>query len=69
MNSPAEDRARLHARDIKAEYTTMAKFPHAVKLLERAAQSLHDYCADANGDMNDRLGGEIDTFIKEVQSE
>lgn len=64
-----EEYARLHARDIEGEQTAIVQFPYAVKLLERAAQSLHDYCADANGDLNDSLGTEINTFIEEVKKD
>ena len=36
----------------------------AEELLKRAADLLHDYCAEINGDMNDSLGREIEKFLK-----
>jgi hypothetical protein len=43
----------------QAKWETDAK-----ELLKRAADLLHDYCAEINGDMNDSLGSEIDRFLK-----
>jgi hypothetical protein len=38
---------------------------YAVKLLKRAADSLQDYCEQANGDMNDSLAMEIYKALEE----
>lgn len=48
-----------HAGDLKV----------AAKLLRRAADKLHDYCAELNGDMNDSLGSEIEGFIRGLRSD
>lgn len=48
-----------HARDLKA----------AAELLRRAADKLHDYCAELNGDLNDSLGSEIEVFLHGLQSD
>lgn len=37
----------------------------ALALLNRAADCLQSYCANENGDMNDALAMEIETFLKE----
>jgi len=36
----------------------------AKELLKRAADLLHDYCAEIHGDMSDSLGREIERFLK-----
>lgn len=36
----------------------------ARELLQRAADSLQEYCADVNGDMNDSLAMEIYDFLE-----
>lgn len=38
---------------------------NALDLLKRASDSLNDYCAHANGDMNDSLASEIDNYIED----
>lgn len=35
-------------------------------LLQRAADSLHSYCADVNGDMNDSVAMEIGALVKQI---
>jgi hypothetical protein len=64
--SPAEEHAKLHARDIKGEHAAIDNAPRLHALLRRAAQSLQDYCEEVNGDMNDSLAMEIEAFIKGV---
>ena len=39
------------------------------ELLERAADSLHSYCTEINGDMNDGLALEIESFLKDTGTE
>jgi hypothetical protein len=34
------------------------------ELLKRASEKLQDYCTDMNGDLNDSLANEINTFIE-----
>ena len=40
-------------------------YPSMLSLLRRAADSLHEYCSDVNGDMNDSLGTEIENYLEQ----
>lgn len=44
----------------------MSDSEKAKELLKRAADLLHDYCAEVNGDMNDGLAMEIERYLKEA---
>ena len=51
----------------RAEYIVKAVNAHEdlKVLLTRAAGLLQDYCTELNGDINDSLAMEIETFLKE----
>jgi hypothetical protein len=45
----------------------IAAAPTMVDLLQRAADSLQDYCTEANGDLNDSLAAEIEKLLDSLQ--
>jgi hypothetical protein len=51
----------------EANAQLIAAAPDMLALLRRASDSLQDYCAEINGDLNDSLAMEIDELLKKVQ--
>ena len=66
MFTEEEVRQQLEAATpIDCKLMLVYKDDKTVQLLKRAADSLQDYCAAANGDMNDGLATEIYKYIGE----
>ncbi len=62
-NSPADDSVRVN------EQQAIVRFPYAVKLLERAAQRLHDNHEPIFEEPDDPLAVEIDQELEAIQKE